>query len=159
MIMAGHETTAKALTWTLYLLGQHPEVETAVAGELSTVLDGRIPDASDLPALVRTRAALDEAIRLFPPVWLLSRRAVADDVMGGERVPAGTLVCLSPWLMHRPRAFWPPPDASPPGRSPPGGAATAGPSPLYLPFGGGPRICLGRAFALTEATLVLATVL
>jgi cytochrome P450 len=158
MIMAGHETTAKALTWTLHLLGGHPEVAAAVAAELEAVLGGRVPAASDLPRLVLTRAALDEAIRIFPPVWLLSRRAVADDVVAGEPVPAGTLVCLSPWLMHRHPGFWASPEEYRPERFLPAEAAER-PSHLYLPFGGGPRICLGQAFALTEATLVLATVL
>ena len=91
-------------------------------------------------------------------MWLLSRRAVADDVVAGEPVPAGTLVCLSPWLMHRHPGFWASPEEYRPERFLPAEAAER-PSHLYLPFGGGPRICLGQAFALTEATLVLATVL
>src|SRR5204862_8134853 len=90
MIMAGHETTAKALTWTLHLLGGHPEVTAAVAAELETVLGGRVPSASDLPKLVLTRAALDEAIRIFPPVWLLSRRAGAGAAVARAPGPAGT---------------------------------------------------------------------
>jgi cytochrome P450 len=157
MIMAGHETTAKALTWTLHLLAGHPEILEAVRTELDTVLGGRTPTAADLPMLSVTRAAIDEAIRIFPPVWLLSRRAIADDVVAGEKVPAGSLICLSPWLLHRHPDFWTAPEEYRPERflMP----ANSRPSHLYIPFGGGPRICLGQYFALTEATLVLATVL
>jgi len=158
MIMAGHETTAKALTWSLHVLGGHPEQGALVAAELDAVLGGRVPTAADLPDLVLTRAVVDETMRIFPPVWLLSRRALEDDVMAGEPVPAGSLVCVSPWLLHRHPGFWDSPERFRPERFRPG--ADAGrPSHLYLPFGGGPRICLGKPFALAEATLVLATVL
>lgn len=158
MIMAGHETTAKALSWTLHLLAAHPEAEAAVHDELARVLGGRVPTAADLPDLPMTRAIIDESIRLYPPIWLLSRSTAADDVIGGEPVPAGTLICISPWLLHRHPGFWAEPGRFLPERFLPG-AAPDRPSHLYLPFGGGPRTCLGQAFALTEAVLVLATVL
>lgn len=158
MIMAGHETTAKALSWTLHLLAAHPEAEDAVHEELARVLGGRAPVASDLPDLPVTRAVLDESMRLYPPIWLLSRRAAVDDVIGGEPVPADTLICISPWLLHRHPDFWAEPALFRPERFLSAAAADR-PSHLYLPFGGGPRTCLGQAFALTEAVLVLATVL
>ena len=158
MVMAGHETTAKSLTWTLHVLAGQPSVVAAVRDELASVLGGRLPTAADLPLLGLTRRVIDEAVRLYPPVWLISRRAVRDTSLGDYVVPAGALVCISPWTMHRNPAYWPDPARFDPGRFLP--PAVAGrPSHAYLPFGGGPRVCIGRAFALTEAALVLATLL
>jgi cytochrome P450 len=158
IIMAGHETTAKALTWTLYLLDRHPGAEDAVCEELRHVLGGRVPTSADLGALPYCRAVLDEAMRLYPPVWLISRRCVADDELGGFDVPAGTLVCVSPYTLHRHPRYWEQPERFDPARFAPGTEAER-PSHLYLPFGGGPRLCIGKHFALTEAVLVLATLL
>lgn len=158
MVMAGHETTAKALTWTLHVLAGQPAVAAAVRFELAAVLGGRLPAAADLPRLDLTRRVIDEVLRLYPPVWLISRRAVRDTSLGDYLVPAGALVCVSPWTMHRNPAHWPDPSRFDPDRFLP--PAVAGrPSHAYLPFGGGPRVCIGRAFALTEAALVLATIL
>jgi cytochrome P450 len=158
MIMAGHETTAKALSWTLHLLDRHPEHAARVRAEIDRVVGGRLPTAADLSSLVYTRQCLDEAVRLFPPVWLISRRAVADDVLGGHRIPAGTLGTISPWTMHRHPEHWEAPQVFRPERFAPehqhGRAGHA-----YLPFGGGPRVCIGQAFATTEAILVLTVVL
>jgi enediyne biosynthesis protein E7 len=158
MVMAGHETTAKALTWTLHVLAGAPEVADAVRHELRVVLGGRLPTAADLPALGLTRRVVDEVVRLYPPVWLISRRATRDTGLGGYLVPEGALVCISPWTLHRIPDWWPDPERFDPDRFLPG-AAAARPSHAYLPFGGGPRVCIGRAFALTEAALVLATIL
>jgi enediyne biosynthesis protein E7 len=158
MVMAGHETTAKSLTWTLHVLAGQPSVAAAVRAELASVLGGRPPTAADLPLLGLTRRVVDEVVRLYPPVWLISRRAVRDTSLGGYAVPAGALVCISPWTMHRNPAYWPDPPRFDPGRFLPP-AAGGRPSHAYLPFGGGPRVCIGRAFALTEAALVLATIL
>jgi cytochrome P450 len=158
MVMAGHETTAKALTWTLHVLAGQPDIAGAVRRELRLVLAGRVPTAADLPALDLTGRVVDEVIRLFPPVWLISRRATRDTELGGYLVPAGALVCISPWTLHRNPAYWPDPERFDPDRFLPGTAAGR-PSHAYLPFGGGPRVCIGRAFALTEAALVLATIL
>jgi cytochrome P450 len=158
MLMAGHETTAKALTWSLYLLDQHPEVAGQARQEVAAVLAGRPPTVADLPALPWCRAILEEAMRLFPPVWVISRRAVVDDTLAGYAVPAAALVCVSPWVLHRARARWPRPDAFDPSRFVEGDVAarrTCG----YLPFGLGPRRCIGRGFAMVEAQLVLATLL
>jgi enediyne biosynthesis protein E7 len=156
--MAGHETTAKALTWTLHVLAGQPEAADAVQAELRLVLGGRLPTAADLPRLGLTRRVIDEAVRLYPPVWLISRRTTKDTELGGYPVPEGTLVCISPWTMHRNPDHWPDPERFDPGRFLPD-AVAARPSHAYLPFGGGPRVCIGRAFALTEAALVLATIL
>jgi cytochrome P450 len=158
MVMAGHETTAKALTWTLHVLAGQPEVADAVQAELRLVLGGRPPAAEDLPRLGLTRRVIDEAVRLYPPVWLISRRTTKDTELGGYLVPEGTLVCISPWTMHRNPDHWPDPERFDPGRFLPDAVAER-PSHAYLPFGGGPRVCIGRAFALTEAALVLATIL
>jgi cytochrome P450 len=158
MVMAGHETTAKSLTWTLHVLAGQPSVAAAVRAELASVLGGRLPAAADLPLLGLTRRVIDEVVRLYPPVWLISRRAVRDTSLGEYIVPAGALVCISPWTMHRNPAYWPDPTRFDPDRFLP--SVVAGrPSHAYLPFGGGPRVCIGRAFALTEAALVLATIL
>lgn len=158
IIMAGHETTAKSLTWTLYLLDRHPEAAAAVRAEIDEVLRGRAPSAADLPALRRCRQAVQEAMRLYPPVWLISRRSVAADVIDGYDIPAGSLVCISPWVLHRDPRYWDEPEAYRPERFDPEAAARHL-SHQYLPFGGGPRICLGRHFAMVEATLVLAVLL
>jgi cytochrome P450 len=158
IIMAGHETTAKALTWTLYLLDRNPEAARAAYDEVDEVLGGRLPSAADLPRLEACRRAIQEAMRLYPPVWLISRRSVEDDVIGGYDVPAGTLVCVSPWLLHRDPRYWADPEAYRPGRFAPEPVARHL-SHQYLPFGGGPRICVGQHFALVEATLVLAAIL
>ena len=158
MVMAGHETTAKALTWTLHVLAGQPDTADAVALELRLVLGGRLPTAADLPALRLTRRVIDEAVRLYPPVWLISRRTSREAELGGYLVPEGTLICISPWTLHRNPAHWPDPDRFDPDRFLPD-AVAARHGHAYLPFGGGPRVCIGRAFALTEAALVLATIL
>ncbi|MER7772888.1 cytochrome P450 [Kitasatospora sp. NPDC096140] len=155
IVMAGHETTAKSLTWTLYLLDRHPEELAKVREEVDRVLGGRPPTAADLQDLPACRRAIQEAMRLYPPVWLISRRAVEHDVIGGYDVEPGTLVCVSQWVLHRHPGHWDAPDAYRPDRF---DGATL-PSHLYLPFGGGDRICVGQHFAMLEAVLVLATLL
>ena len=155
--MAGHETTAKNLTWTLYLLDRHPEVAARVTAEVDATLGGRVPVAADLPRLTLCRQVIEEALRLYPPVWQISRRAAGPDTVGGYDVTPGALVGISPYLLHRHPAYWTEPEAFRPERFAPG--APDRPSHLYMPFGGGPRVCIGQHFALVEATLVLATLL
>ena len=155
LLMAGHETTAKALTWTLWLLDRHPDVRRRLEEEVDTVLDGRSPTADDLESLAFCRKVLLESMRLYPPVWLLSRMATEDDELGGFFVPAGSLVCISPYLLHRRPADWPRPEEFGPDRF--DRVEDSATSFAYLPFGGGPRQCIGRSFALVEAQLVLAT--
>jgi cytochrome P450 len=155
LVIAGHETVASALTWTLHLLAGAPEVQARLHAELDDVLAGAAPTWADLPALRYTRAVLDEALRLYPPAWVITRRAEAADELDGVAIPAGTLVMLSPWLLHRRAATWPDPEAFDPTRF----LARDGRREGYLPFGAGPRLCIGRDFALVEATLLLAALL
>jgi cytochrome P450 len=153
LIMAGHETTAKALTWTFYLLDQHHAERDRVYEEVDRVLAGRAPAGADLPALQACRRAIAEAMRLYPPVWLISRRALRADVLGGYDVPAGTLIGISPYVLHRHPAYWDRPAAYLPARF----TTDPQPSHVYLPFGGGTRVCIGQHLAMVEAVLVLAT--
>jgi len=157
LLLAGHETTAVTLTWTWYLLSAHPDAERRLHEELDSVLGGRVPMPDDLAALPYTRMVVEEALRLYPPAWAILRRATGEDQIGPYRVPAGTSIFISPYAMHRHPAFWEDPDAFEPERFTPERAAGR-PHFAYLPFGGGPRQCIGKTFALMEAQLVLATV-
>ncbi len=158
MLTAGHETTANALAWTFYLLSKHPEVARRVEAELDQVLAGREPAPQDLPALAYTDRVLSESMRLYPPVWLLARRAIADDVLGGHRVAAGSYVVLTPWVTHRHPDHWDNPEGFDPDRFAPERAAERA-KHAYFPFASGPRKCIGDHFARMEAMLVLATLL
>jgi cytochrome P450 len=157
LLLAGHETTAVALTWTWYLLSMHPSVERRLHDELHTVLAERTPTANDLPHLTYTRMVIEEAMRLYPPVWSILRRAVADDDIGPYHVPAGTSIFISPYAVHRHANFWEDPEAFDPERFTPE-RSTGRPHFAYVPFGGGPRQCIGNTFAMTEAQLILATI-
>ena len=152
MILAGHETTAVTLFWSCYLAALLPENQAAIAAEVAAI--DLSPDHAASAALPVTRAFVDEALRLYPPAFLIVREAIAaDDVMGRPIAP-GTVVSISPWVLHRHRAHWTAPDSFDPARFAPG--ATPPERFTYMPFGAGPRICVGMQFALTEATLVLA---
>ncbi len=157
MIFAGHETTANTLTWTFYLLAEHPPIERKLHAELAEVLGGRVPTVQDLPSLRYTRMVIEEALRLYPPAWSLWREAIGDDEVGGYRIPARSSITLMPYVMHRDPRFWENPAQFEPERFTPERAAER-PTFAYLPFGGGPRKCIGNTFALTEAQLVLATI-
>ena len=157
LLLAGHETTAKALSWTFYLLSQHPEIEERLVQELNTVLGGRTPTIEDLPHLPYSWMIIEESMRLYPPIWLLSRVAVADDEIGGFHIPAGSLVAVSPYAMHRHPGYWENPERFDPEHFRPERAAER-PTFAYLPFSGGPRLCLGKHFASVEAHLVLAMI-
>lgn len=154
LFLAGHETTALALTFALRLLALHPPEERRLHDELASVLRGRAPTMSDLPALPFTRAVVDEALRLYPPAWALGREAGSDLEIRGVLVPKGTQLLVSPWLLHRDARFFPDPHRFVPARwlQPPAPERFA-----YLPFGAGPRVCIGQHFALIEAALILAT--
>jgi len=154
---AGHETTASAMAWTFYLLALAPSVRAKLDEELDRVLAGRAPSFEDVLNLVYTRMIVDEAVRLYPPIWATSREAIEDDEIMGQKVPKGSLVIVAPWLLHRHRKIWPDPDRFDPERFRPE-AAAARPRFSYIPFGAGPHICIGMPFALTEAVLILATV-
>jgi cytochrome P450 len=155
MVVAGHETVASALTWTLMLLAEHPEAqgrlrdEARGAGKPAPLrLGGQLP---------WTRAVVDESLRLFPPGWVVSRRATEADSIAGQAVPAGTLAIISPWLLHRNGQSWPHPSEFQPQRFLGKIGTTARPD--YLPFGLGPRLCIGREFALVELTILLVELL
>jgi cytochrome P450 len=154
---AGHETTGNALTWTWYLLALHPAVEALLHDELDRVLGNRLPGFDDIARLPYARMVLEESMRLYPPAHTMSRTAIGEDRMAGCRVPRGSTVLIVPWLLHRHRRLWPNPDAFEPERMAPEPAA-ARPRFAYIPFGAGPRICIGASLAMTEAVLILATV-
>lgn len=156
LIMAGHETTAKSLTWTLYLLDQHRNWRQLVEEEVDRVLAGRVPCAEDLPDLPGCRQVVQEAMRLYPPIWLISRRAVEADVLEGFSVVPGDLVCMSQWVLHRDPRYWKNPQDFAPDRFADGSVPV--PSHCYLPFGGGDRICIGQHLAMVESTLALAMI-
>jgi cytochrome P450 len=156
LFLAGHETTAKALTWTWYLLSNHPEVETKLHEELDTVLAGRVPDINDLPRLPYAERVLAESMRLYPPAWIIGRRAVKDCDLPRCRIPCGALVLLSQYVMHHDARFFPDPLRFDPERWTPEAKASR-PKFCYFPFGGGSRQCIGEAFAWMEGTLLLAT--
>lgn len=155
MILAGHETTAVTLFWALSLLAAAPEEQALVAAEAGGVdLAGAVA-AGTIPDLPRTRAVVAETLRLYPPAFTLARAAIGADEAGGRAIAPGTLILIAPWVLHRHRRLWTDPDAFAPDRFAPG--APAPPRFAYLPFGAGPRVCVGAQFALTEATLALAS--
>lgn len=158
LFLAGHETTANALTWTFLLLAQHPEAEARLHQELDDVLGGRHPTVEDLPRLPYLGWVLNESMRLYPPAWVLARQARVPDEVAGVRIPASRLffVVMSPWVIHRNPRLWPDPDRFDPLRFSPEQSAGR-PKLAYLPFGAGQRMCIGNGFALMEASLVLAT--
>jgi cytochrome P450 len=156
LFLAGHETTADALAWSWLLLAQHPAVETRLHEELASVLGNRPATAADVPRLVFTRAVVAEALRLYPPAWIIGRRAIVDTEIGGYTIPAGSIVVVSPWVVHHDARWFAAPDRFEPDRWLDGSEATR-PRFSFFPFGAGPRICIGEQFAWTEAVLVLAT--
>jgi cytochrome P450 len=156
LFLAGEETTANSLAWTWYLLSQAPEVEARLHAELASVLDGRLPRLEDLAQLVYTRAVYEEALRLYPPIPLLGRQAVRDERIRNRAIPAGSLVVVVPWLLHRHRRLWDRPDQFMPERFLPENAGSRQ-RYSYIPFSIGPRVCAGAAFGFTEAILCIAT--
>jgi cytochrome P450 len=154
---AGHETTAQLLTWAWYLLARHPNVEEQFHAELDRALGGRSPGTDDIEALAYTRMIMDETLRLYSPVASLARDAIDDDEVDGYPVQAGSILTLTPYITHRHPEFWARPHDFYPEHFAPE-AVKARPRYAYYPFGAGPRVCLGKHFALLEATLVLAEV-
>jgi cytochrome P450 len=155
-LLAGQETTSLALTWTWYLLSQHPRARQRLEEEIDVVLGGRPPEYSDLVNLPYLRMVIDEAMRLYPPAWGFSRQALADDQLGGYPLPQGWLAFVIPYVLHRLPAFWQDPEAFDPERFSPERSADR-PKFVYLPFGAGPRQCIGNQFALIETQLSVAT--
>jgi len=158
MFLAGHETTATALAWTIFLLSKYPTIERDLRAELAAVLGGRTPTIADLPKLTLTDQVVKESMRLYPPVWVVARAPVADDVIGGFEIPKNTYVFMSPYLLHRHPDYWTNPEGFDPSRWTPE-AERARHKYAYMPFSMGPRKCIGDMFATMEARLVLATVL
>lgn len=157
LLLAGHETTALTLSWCFYLLSLHPEVGDKLVGELEEVLAGRRPAAADCRNLRYTEAVILEAMRVFPPAYGIGREAVEDCEVGGYHVPAGTTIFMSAWVVHRDPRFYDEAEAFEPERWL-DGLADRLPRHAYMPFGGGPRICIGNNFAMMEAILLLATI-
>jgi cytochrome P450 len=155
--LAGHETTSLTLAWTWYLLSQHPDVQRRLEAEIDAVLGGRAPEFADLDRLPYARMVIEESMRLYPPAWGFSRQALGPDVIGGYPLPAGWLVFVLPYVMHRHPSYWDQPERFDPTRFTPERTA-ARPKFVYLPFGAGPRQCIGNQFAMVEAHLVLTTV-
>jgi cytochrome P450 len=156
LMMAAHETTANALTWTWYLLSQNPEAEAKLHAELDQVLGNRLPTAADLARLPYTRQVMAESMRIYPPAWAVERRAIEDVEIGGYTIRKGTVVLACQYFVHRDPRWWPEPELFRPERW----AEPAGSRPkfAYFPFGAGTRICIGEHFAWMEGTLVLATI-
>jgi cytochrome P450 len=154
MLLAGHETTANALTWALALLSGAPDVDRALHREASAVLGDRDATVADVPRLDLAARVAQEAMRLHPPVWAFGREAVAADAFGPFRVPAGAAVTICPWLLHRDPRFWDDPERFDPDRFLPAPAA-ARPKYAYVPFAAGPRMCIGNGFAAMEMQIVL----
>ena len=154
LVVAGHETTASGLNWTWYLLSQHPEVEARLHAELDAVADDPAPDLAQMERLPYTQQVINEALRLYPPGWLLSRRAVEPDVLCGYEIPAGTNVLLPLYLLHRHPRYWKDPDAFLPERFAPEHEGER-PRFAYMPFAAGPRHCIGETFALYEMLMHL----
>jgi cytochrome P450 len=157
LFLAGHETTALTLSWTWYLLSQNPAAEARLEEELRGVLAGRTPEVSDLMRLPYLQAVLTEVLRLYPPAYMLARTSIAPCTIGGYDIPTGTTILMSQWLMHRDARYFDDPDAFRPERWL-DGLADWLPAGVYLPFGDGPRRCIGQGFALLEAALVVATI-
>jgi len=157
LFVAGHETTANALTWTWYLLSQHPEVEAKLHEEIDAVLAGRLPTADDVARLRYTEMVFAESMRLYPPAWTMGRRVLANYDVSGYVLPANSIVLVSQWVMHHDPRYFPDPFKFDPERWT-AEAREARPKFSYFPFGGGPRVCIGEQFAWMEGALLIATI-
>jgi cytochrome P450 len=157
LFLAGHETTALVLSWTWYLLSQHPDLEAKLHGELKRVLGDRTPNVNDLPQLVYTERIIMESMRLYPPAYVIGREAVRDCKIDGYDIPAHTTVFVSPWVVHHDERYFRNPEQFDPDRWA-NDFAKKLPRFAYFPFGGGPRLCIGNSFAIMEANLLLATI-
>lgn len=154
LLLAGHETVARALTWCLYLLARHPQEAEKVANEAKMVLQEHAPRSVDIQNLAYTQMVIDETLRLYPSVWAFSRRAERDEVIQNYRIPKGARIMVSPYVAHRLPEFWPDPESFQPLRFSPEATALR-PSHAYVPFGAGPRQCIGKRFALLELQIVV----
>lgn len=158
LLLAGHETTANALSWTFYLLSQHPRMRQDVVDEVNGLLGQRSVAADDLPCLELVTRVFQEAMRLYPPIWVMERRVLQDDLIGGYHIPAGSSLEISPFVTHRHPEFWDNPESFDPERFTHERTASRHPY-AYLPFGGGQRLCIGSHLAMLEARVILSRVL
>ncbi len=157
LLLAGYETTANALTWTWYLLAQNPQQAIQMRTEAAQVLRGSLPSSENLADLLYTRMVFEESLRMYPPAWVLGRKALGEDEIGGYRVPAGTIIAISPYVAHRHPDFWEKPDVFDPLRFT--AERSAGRHRFaYLPFGAGPRQCIGNTLAQLEAHIILSMI-
>jgi cytochrome P450 len=157
MVLAGHETTANLLTWTLVLLSRHPDIERRVRDEARAVLGRAEPTLAHVKDLSYTRSVLEESLRLYPPAWEFERQAIAVDDVGGFDIEAGAIMMISPFVLHRHEGLWSNPEGFDPDRFAPANADSRG-KYTYLPFGGGARTCIGNQFAMMEAQIILAMI-
>lgn len=157
LFVAGHETTANALTWTWYLLSQHRDAEAKLHEEIDSVLAGKLPTADDVPNLRYTEMVFAESMRLYPPAWTMGRRVLSDYQVGQYVLPAGSIVLMSPWVTHHDGRYFPEPFKFDPERWTQE-ARESRPKFSYFPFGGGPRVCIGEQFAWMEGVLLIATI-
>jgi cytochrome P450 len=155
IFFAGHETTASTLAWTWVLLGRHPKIAEGLYQEVTEVLGDNRPTIADTKRLPYTNQIIAEALRIYPPAWMFARQSIAPDELGGFHIPAGTMIMLSPYITHRHPDFWETPEVFDPDRFAPEREGKRH-RMAYFPFGGGPRLCIGKDFALVEATLILA---
>lgn len=158
LFVAGHETSANALAWTCYLLSQHPESVEQLRAEHEAVLGERLPEFADLPRLEYTLQVIEEAMRLYPPAWITDRVAIADDEVAGVHIPAGSMIALSIYGAHHSNDLWDAPEVFRPERFSKENKPKRHPY-AYLPFGGGPRLCIGNSFAMMEMQLILVQLL
>jgi cytochrome P450 len=157
IFLAGHETTANALSWMWYLLSQHPDVEARMHAEIDRVLAGRLPAMDDMPRLPFVEKVVTESMRLYPPAWIIGRRALVEYEIAGYVAPARSVFVTSPYIVHRDARWFPDPQRFNPDRWTPEFKAALPPF-AYMPFGGGPRRCIGDQFAWTELVLVASTI-
>jgi len=157
IFLAGHETTANALTWTWYLLSQSPEAAARLHDEVDRALGGRLPTVADIPALAWAERVVTEAMRLYPPAWLIGRRAIAEYAFGPYVAPSRAILIMSPFIVQRDARWYRDPERFDPGRWTPEFKASLPPF-TYFPFGGGPRRCIGEGFAWMELVLIVATI-
>ena len=157
LLLAGYDTTANALTWTLMLLAQNPEVEAKLSAEIGSVLNNRLPTIDDIPQLPYTEMVLKESMRLYPPAWILGRELTSDCNIGGYDFSSGTVIYFSQWAVHRSARFYNDPEQFNPDRWK-NNLEQRLPRGAYFPFGAGARVCIGKAFSMMEATLILARI-
>jgi len=157
IMLAGHETTANALAWLWMLLSQNPDVERKLVTEVQTVLGDRLPTLTDLPQLRYTDCVIKEALRLYPPLFSIARAPNQDYTLDGYCIPANHIVMFSPWVMHRSAHYFPEPQRFQPERWEQDLEKQL-PKGVYFPFGDGPRVCMGKSFALMELVLILTTI-